>query len=91
MKDNGTDFKCVSCSGDLKGAVEEAKRIHERHRCLPLRLELLIHLINSYHDAGSDRCVGPQQTLVTQTLLLYHSLKAMHDRNGVQTGNQTLQ
>lgn len=54
--------KCVPCSGDLKGAVEEARRIHERYKCLPMRRELLIHLIKNHQDtsAGSERYLSVQ-------------------------------
>lgn len=50
----GALVKSRLLGGDLKGAVEEARRIYERYKCLPMRLELLIHLINNYHNAASE-------------------------------------
>ncbi|KAG0702084.1 Leucine-rich PPR motif-containing protein, mitochondrial [Chionoecetes opilio] len=73
----------IPCSGDLRGAVEAARTIQKRYSCLPMRRELLIHLIDHYHESNAHRESAGSRQLLEDMLNLIAEVKgsvlARHD------------
>lgn len=49
--------------GDLAEAIEVARKVQQQYSCLPMRRELLIHLINHHHGSKDTESVASYQLL----------------------------
>lgn len=69
-------------SGDLREAVEAAKRTQEQYSCLPMRRELLIHLIDHHHESSECESTASHELLQDMLGLITRvkgSVQGRHD------------